>query len=71
MPFGSGRRVCPGISMGLQTTLLTLASFLHSFDVTTRGNAAVDMSASAGLTNRKLTPLDVLIKPRLSPHLYE
>ncbi|VVA18696.1 PREDICTED: cytochrome P450 [Prunus dulcis] len=71
MPFGTGRRVCPGISLGLQTTLLTLASFLHSFEVTTRGNAAVDMTGSPGLTNRKLTPLDVLIKPRLSPHLYE
>ncbi|ONI15859.1 hypothetical protein PRUPE_3G066200 [Prunus persica] len=71
MPFGSGRRACPGISFALQMMLLTLASFLHSFEVTTRGNAAVDMTGSPGLTNRKLTPLDVLIKPRLSPHLYE
>ncbi|CAL2233436.1 unnamed protein product [Prunus armeniaca] len=34
-PFGSGRRACSGINLGLQTTLLTLASFLHWFDVTT------------------------------------
>ncbi|XP_007226806.2 cytochrome P450 CYP82D47 [Prunus persica] len=71
MPFGSGRRACPGINLGLQTTLLTLASFLHWFDVTTRGNAPVDMTGSAGLTNMKLSPLDVLVKPRLSPNLYE
>ncbi|KAI5337061.1 hypothetical protein L3X38_016330 [Prunus dulcis] len=70
-PFGSGRRACPGISFALQMTLLTLASFLHSFDVTTRGNAPVDMTGSVGFTNMKLTPLDVLVKPRLSPHLYE
>ncbi|CAL2233434.1 unnamed protein product [Prunus armeniaca] len=35
MPFGSGRRARPGISFGLHMTLLTLASFLHSFDVMT------------------------------------
>ncbi|KAK4416701.1 Xanthotoxin 5-hydroxylase CYP82C4 [Sesamum alatum] len=30
----------------------------------------VDMSESAGLTNMKATPLDVLVAPRLSPTLY-
>ncbi|PQQ13563.1 cytochrome P450 CYP82D47 [Prunus yedoensis var. nudiflora] len=71
MPFGSGRRACPGISFGLQMTLSTLASFLHSFDVTTQENTPVDMTGSIGLTNMKLTPLDVLVKPRLSPNLYD
>ncbi|CAB4265803.1 unnamed protein product [Prunus armeniaca] len=71
MPFGSGRRACPGISFGLQMTLITLASFLHWFDVTTQENAPVDMTGSIGLTNIKLTPLNVLVKPRLSPDLYE
>ncbi|KAL6123687.1 hypothetical protein ACLB2K_076206 [Fragaria x ananassa] len=33
-PFGSGRRICPGISLALQVTQLTLAHLLHAFDIT-------------------------------------
>ncbi|GER29015.1 cytochrome P450 [Striga asiatica] len=32
VPFGSGRRSCPGIFMGLANVELTLANMLHSFD---------------------------------------
>lgn len=32
IPFGSGRRGCPGYSMGLLTVHLLLANLLHSFD---------------------------------------
>ncbi|ONI32812.1 hypothetical protein PRUPE_1G387400 [Prunus persica] len=63
MPFGSGRRACPGISFGLQMTLLTLASFLHSFDVTTQENAPVDMTGSIGLTNIELVKLGSRHRP--------
>nr|XP_008378401.2 cytochrome P450 CYP82D47-like [Malus domestica] len=70
MPFGSGRRACPGITFGLQVTLLTLAGFLHAFDVSTLKNAPVDMTGSVGLTNMKLSPLDVLVKPRLTPQIF-
>ncbi|XP_062010994.1 cytochrome P450 CYP82D47-like [Rosa rugosa] len=70
IPFGSGRRVCPGLSFGLQTVQFTLASFLHAFKIWTPSNGPVDMSESSGLTNIKATPLEVLIKPRLSSQLY-
>ncbi|KAI9118326.1 hypothetical protein K1719_010658 [Acacia pycnantha] len=43
IPFGAGRRICPGISFALQITQLTLASLLHGFDVSTVDNQAVDM----------------------------
>ncbi|XP_050267313.1 cytochrome P450 82A3-like isoform X5 [Quercus robur] len=33
LPFGSGRRVCPGISFALQMVHLALASFLHMYDI--------------------------------------
>ncbi|XP_027353750.1 cytochrome P450 CYP82D47-like [Abrus precatorius] len=69
LPFGGGRRACPGISFGLQMTHLALASFLQAFEVMTPSNAQVDMSATFGLTNIKTTPLDVLVKPRLSHQL--
>ncbi|KAK7410003.1 hypothetical protein VNO78_00460 [Psophocarpus tetragonolobus] len=65
LPFGGGRRSCPGMQFGLQMTHLALASFLQAFEVTTLSNTQVDMSATFGLTIIKTTPLEVLVKPRL------
>lgn len=70
MPFGSGRRACPGSSFGLQMVSLSLASFLHAFEISTPLDAPVDMTESSGMTNLKATPLDVLVKPRLPAKLY-
>ncbi|KAJ4701847.1 putative Cytochrome P450 [Melia azedarach] len=70
IPFGSGRRGCPGISFALQVLQLTLANLLHGFEFATPGNEPVDMSEGAGLTNLKATPLEVLLAPRLPAHLY-
>lgn len=44
IPFGSGRRSCPGVPLALQVLNLTLASLLHSFEVATPSNEAVDMT---------------------------
>ncbi|KAI9113197.1 hypothetical protein K1719_015722 [Acacia pycnantha] len=70
IPFGAGRRVCPGIMFGLQMTHLALAGLLQAFDVTTRSDEAVDMSGTFGLTHMKTAPLQVLLTPRLSPSLF-
>ncbi|OWM80785.1 hypothetical protein CDL15_Pgr006815 [Punica granatum] len=70
IPFGSGRRMCGGISLSLQVVGLALASFLHAFDVQTPGDEAVDMEEAVGLTNLKATPLEVLITPRMPKHVY-
>ncbi|KAL7141996.1 hypothetical protein ABFS83_08G092600 [Erythranthe nasuta] len=70
IPFGAGRRSCPGISFGLHMLHLVLASLLQAFDLSTVSNEIVDMTESVGLTNSKATPLDVLVAPRLSPGLY-
>ncbi|RDX71270.1 Cytochrome P450 82A4, partial [Mucuna pruriens] len=71
IPFGSGRRICPGITFGLRTAHLTLANLLHCFEVSKISSEPIDMSAAVEITNVKVTPLEVLIKPRLSPSLYE
>ncbi|KAK8678502.1 hypothetical protein V6N13_144000 [Hibiscus sabdariffa] len=67
----AGRRSCPGISFGLQMTQLVLATFLHAFSISNPSDEPVDMTGSPGVTNIKATPLEVLIKPRLSPSLYQ
>ncbi|GLT39064.1 hypothetical protein SLA2020_132720 [Shorea laevis] len=71
IPFGSGRRLCPGISLALQVVHFALASFLHSFEVAKPSNMEeVDMTESTGLTNLKATPLEVVLTPRLGSKLY-
>ncbi|XP_057989152.1 cytochrome P450 CYP82D47-like [Hevea brasiliensis] len=70
LPFGSGRRICPAVSFALQVLNLTLATLLHSFEIETPSGQPVDMSESAGMTNLKATPVDVLLTPRLPPPLY-
>lgn len=71
VPFGSGRRVCPGASLALRMVQLTLARLLHSFNVTSPSNQAVDMTGSPGLTNLKATPLEVVLTPCLDTSLYQ
>ncbi|KAK4484449.1 hypothetical protein RD792_007032 [Penstemon davidsonii] len=70
IPFGAGRRICPGANLGLQMLHFVLANLLQGFEILTKDNELVDMTESAGLTNSKATPLDVLLAPRLSPNLY-
>lgn len=71
IPFGTGRRVCPGISFALQVMQLILANLLHRFEFATPNDEPVDMDEGIGLTNLKATPLEVLFTPRLPTHLYE
>ncbi|KAL4576166.1 hypothetical protein LXL04_012255 [Taraxacum kok-saghyz] len=70
LPFGSGRRMCPGISFALQELSLTLASLIQQFVLKKPSNEPVDMTESMGLTIDKATPLDVLLAPRLSSNMY-
>ncbi|KDP38432.1 hypothetical protein JCGZ_04357 [Jatropha curcas] len=70
IPFGSGRRICPGISFALQVLNLTLATLLHSFEIETSSSDPIDMSETSGLTNQKSSPVDVVLTPRLAANLY-
>ena len=69
IPFGSGRRICPGVSFALHVLHLTLALLLHSFEIETPMGEPVDMTEGLGVTSPKVTPLEVLT-PRLPHHLY-
>nr|GMD93707.1 cytochrome P450 82C4-like [Ipomoea batatas] len=70
MPFGSGRRSCPGMSFALQVLNLTLARIVQAFDMATPLGEAVDLTESPGLTIHKATPLEVVLTPRLPNKLY-
>jgi cytochrome P450 len=66
LPFGAGRRMCPGISFGLAVMELALASLLFHFDwELPEGTvpAELDMTEKFGITARKKT--DLLLHARL------
>lgn len=65
IPFGAGRRSCPGMSLAIQMLHMVLATLLQNFEMSTPNDAQVDMTESAGLTNAKASPLEVLFSPRL------
>ncbi|KAL9459167.1 hypothetical protein AB3S75_002538 [Citrus x aurantiifolia] len=71
IPFGSGRRICPGISFAFQVMPLILASLLHGFDFATPLDEPVDMEEAKSLTINRATPLKALLTPRLSASLYD
>ncbi|WCJ37984.1 cytochrome P450 family 82 subfamily C polypeptide 4 [Euphorbia peplus] len=71
VPFGSGRRSCPGLNFAVQVMYITIARFLQGFNLSTPNNEDVDMTESLSISLSKETPLEVVISPRLSPHLYE
>ncbi|KAJ0527340.1 putative cytochrome P450 [Helianthus annuus] len=70
LPFGSGRRMCPGVSFALQSLHLTLASLIQGFELAKSSDGPVDTSEIFRLTNNKASPLDVLLRPRLSSDVY-
>ncbi|KAL6658692.1 hypothetical protein ACP70R_002732 [Stipagrostis hirtigluma subsp. patula] len=68
LPFGSGRRVCPGINFGISTVEIMLANLMYHFDwqlpSEMAGNGGgIDMTESFGLSLRRREKL--LLVPRL------
>ncbi|KAB1201180.1 Cytochrome P450 71A9 [Morella rubra] len=60
LPFGGGRRGCPGYSFGLATVEIALARLLYHFDwALPKGVGAeeMDLSEIFGLATRKRTPI--------------
>ncbi|XP_076883285.1 strychnine-10-hydroxylase-like [Bidens hawaiensis] len=70
LPFGSGRRMCPGIFFVLKVLPLTLANVIQQFEINKPSNEPIDMTESPGQTGSKTTPLDVLLTPRLSHDMF-
>jgi cytochrome P450 len=65
-PFGAGRRICPGITLGLANLELALASLLYHFDWDLPDGAKLeelDMAEAFGMTLKKKSMLWLKAKP--------
>ncbi|CAN6299005.1 unnamed protein product [Urochloa humidicola] len=64
VPFGSGRRMCPGFNYGLASMELALAGLLYHFDWSLpEGVEEVDMEEAPGLGVRRRSPLMLCATP--------
>ncbi|EYU29506.1 hypothetical protein ABFS82_04G164700 [Erythranthe guttata] len=57
LPFGSGRRACPGLPLGEKMVMFLLATLVHSFQWQLPAGREIDMSAEYGIVMRKRRPL--------------
>lgn len=73
LPFGSGRRSCPGMQLGLYAMEMAVAHLLHSFTWQLPDGmkpSEIDMTDVFGLTAPKATRLVAVPTPRLLCPLY-
>ncbi|XP_050381345.1 trimethyltridecatetraene synthase-like [Argentina anserina] len=73
LPFGSGRRMCPGYSLGIKVIHSSLANLLHGFTWRLPDgmkNEDLNMEEIFGLSTPKKFPLVAVAEPRLPAHVY-
>uniref|UniRef100_A0A0D9WGQ6 Cytochrome P450 n=1 Tax=Leersia perrieri TaxID=77586 RepID=A0A0D9WGQ6_9ORYZ len=63
VPFGAGRRVCPGMQFALATVEMALASLVRFFDWEIPPPGELDMSDEPGFTVRRRVPLRLVARP--------
>ncbi|RXH73490.1 hypothetical protein DVH24_016312 [Malus domestica] len=74
LPFGSGRRVCPGAQLGINLVASMLGHLLHHFSWAPPQGVnpeEIDMSENPGTVTYMATPVEVVPTPRLPSHLYK
>ncbi|XP_042508248.1 geraniol 8-hydroxylase-like [Macadamia integrifolia] len=67
LPFGAGRRICPGLPLANWVLHLLLATLLQSFNWAREEGVTpetLDMSEKSGTTLRKVVPLKAKATPR-------
>jgi cytochrome P450 len=68
IPFGSGRRMCPAMNMGMLTVELSLANLIHSFDWKLPNDfdkeQVLDTQVKPGITMHKKIDLYLVPKKR-------
>jgi cytochrome P450 len=63
-PFGSGRRTCPGKTLGITTVTFWVASLLHEYEWVPGDENNVDLSEVLRLSCEMANPLTVKVRPR-------
>ncbi|KZV39957.1 hypothetical protein F511_11337 [Dorcoceras hygrometricum] len=74
LPFGAGRRVCPGAQLGINLVTSMIGHLLHHFSWTPRNGSSteeIDMGENPGLVSYMRIPLEAVPTPRLMPQLYK
>ncbi|KAA8519283.1 hypothetical protein F0562_013539 [Nyssa sinensis] len=74
LPFGAGRRVCPGAQLGINLVTSMLGHLLHHFSWAPANGLKpeeIDMAENPGLVTYMRTPLQAVPTPRLPAHLYK
>ncbi|KAJ9560212.1 hypothetical protein OSB04_005372 [Centaurea solstitialis] len=67
LPFGSGRRMCPGMPSGVKSVQLILASLIREFDLVLPDDVdplKLDMNDKFGIALKMETPLKLLFKQK-------
>ncbi|KAL6996247.1 hypothetical protein U1Q18_006381 [Sarracenia purpurea var. burkii] len=74
LPFGSGRRMCPGYALGLKVIQASLANLLHGFNwklPEKMEREDLNMEEIFGLSTPRKIPLVVVAQPRLPLDVYD
>nr|QGX89943.1 p-coumarate 3-hydroxylase [Betula alnoides] len=74
LPFGAGRRVCPGAQLAINLVTSMLGHLLHHFVWAPPEGVKpeeIDMAENPGMVTYMRTPLQATANPRLPPHLYK
>uniref|UniRef100_J3NEJ1 Uncharacterized protein n=1 Tax=Oryza brachyantha TaxID=4533 RepID=J3NEJ1_ORYBR len=65
LPFGLGRRRCPGEGLAMRIVSVTLAALVQCFEWGVDEAGAVDMAEGGGLSMPMATPLAAICRPRV------
>ncbi|KAH6828768.1 cytochrome P450 [Perilla frutescens var. hirtella] len=74
LPFGSGRRICPGAQLAIYLVSSTLGHLLHHFNWTLPWGVKaedIDMMEQPGMVTYMRTPVRAVPTPRLPADLYK